>query len=158
MNHDRLVQRGHLPWSPNPDIGDLDVWHEYEVPLVGTFRLDGQVVLFALIGDPDDELTVWAYRCLSAEEAALVNDLVLETVEELNAHVERLFTQHRAVLVLARDLRIQRWTPTEIEDDLLSAAVGFLKEIVRATAPDPLTAFRGAVAEVETVQPELVDV
>ncbi len=37
MNHDALVQRGRLPWSPNTQARDLDVWYEYEHPLAGTF-------------------------------------------------------------------------------------------------------------------------
>ena len=157
MNHDRLVQRGHLPWSPNAAATDLNVWHEYEIPLVGTFCLDGQTVLFTLVGDPDDDLTVWAYRCLSAEEAQVADDLTFDSGGELNEYVARLFADHEAVLALAGDLHISEWTRSEVEDDLLPAAVTFLKGIVKATAPDPITAFRGAVAEVEIVHSDLVD-
>lgn len=150
-------ERGRLPWSPNPAVTDLDVWHEYEVPLVGTFRMDDQTVLFALVGDPNDDLTVWAYRCLSPEEAAAADDLAFESVGELGEHVERMFAHREAVLALAGDLLIREWTPAQVEDGLLPAALVFLKELVRATTLDPLTAFRGAVAEVETVHSDLVD-
>jgi len=157
MNRDKLVQPGRLPWSPVSAAVDLDVWHEHEVPLVGTYRLEEQVVLFTVVGDSSDDLTVWAYRCLSADEAATAEELSFDSVGELREHVEGLFVRREAVFALASDLIIEKWTPADIEDGLLSAAVTFLKGIVTATAPDPLTAFRRAVAEVESVRSDLID-
>jgi hypothetical protein len=158
MNLDKLVQRGRLPWSPTPAVTDLDVWHEYEVPLVGTYRLENQVVLFTVMGDPSEDFTVWAYRILSPGDVSALEDLQFESLDELRTYAHELFLHQPAVLALAGDLQIREWGPVRVDDGLLSAAVRFLKAIVEATAPDPLTAFRGAVAEVETVSPELVDV
>lgn len=158
MNHDKLVHRGHLPWSPNSAATDLDVWFEYEIPLVGTFRLEEQVVLFSIVGDPSQDFTVWAYRCLSSAEAAAAADIAFESHDELSAYVRDLFAHRLAVFALARDLQVGEWMPIEVERDLLSAAVEFLKSVVKAIAPDPLAALRGAVAEVETLNPDLINV
>ena len=105
-NHDELIQRGCLPWSPRPATTNLDVWHEYEIPLAGTFRLDDQLVLFTVVGDPSADLTVWAYRYLSADEAASVEEATFASVDELRERVQSLFASHKAVFALANDLQI----------------------------------------------------
>jgi hypothetical protein len=70
-----LIITGRLPWSPSPDVGDLDVWYEYEYPYVGTFVIRDVTVLFNLLGGVETETTVWAYTCLDPDEARDLADV-----------------------------------------------------------------------------------
>ncbi|MCD0450584.1 hypothetical protein LO762_15495 [Actinocorallia sp. API 0066] len=156
MNHDEMVQRGRLPWAPRAGSGDLEVWQEYEVPQVGTFRLGGQVVLFTSIDVASARTTVWAYRVLSPAEADAAADVTFGSAEELKDYVDALFRHQKAVLALASDLLIDKWAPVDVGDDLLKTAVGFLGDLLKATAT-PREAFRGAVAAVETVHSDFAE-
>jgi hypothetical protein len=56
VNLDALVTQGRLPWSPNLDASDLDVWYGNESPRVGTFTTKGMTVLFTAVDDVEGRL------------------------------------------------------------------------------------------------------
>jgi hypothetical protein len=149
MNHDSLVQRGYLPWSPRAEASDLDVWHEYETPLVGTFVLRGTTVLFTVIGDAGTRLSVWAYVCLTDDEAEAASTVEFGSAEELQAYANELFMSRKVVFALADDLLIDRWSPLFVKDELLEAASGFMTDILNAL--DPKTKFEAKLAEANAV-------
>lgn len=49
MNLDMLVCAGQPPWHPAPDAEDVDIWEKYDIPIRGTYRLDGNRVILSLI-------------------------------------------------------------------------------------------------------------
>ncbi len=158
MNLDALVKHGHAPWAPAPGIDDVEVWHEYDIPTAGTFhRHDGRAVLFTLIGEPDERLTVWAYTEIPADARP---DLY-ESTDDLDSSVDAMFSGNRAVFALADGLKLWRWTPLEVKSSLLEAATEFLQGIraslAREGTTDPGTRFRAELAGVEVETSELVD-
>ncbi|GAA0968365.1 hypothetical protein GCM10009555_013620 [Acrocarpospora macrocephala] len=153
MNLDALVKRGRLPWSPSAQALDLDVWHQYEVPLAGTFVWDGQTVLFTVVGDASEPLSIWAYVSLSENEAEGLQDLEFDTDDELRDFVTGKFSRRNVVLALAYDLSLSEWSPVELEGDLLHGAVKFIQDVVKAHNPngDPGTELRAGLAAADVV-------
>jgi hypothetical protein len=143
------------------------VWHEYDVPTVGTFNVNDATVLFTVVGSPEDALSVWAYSCLSSEDAETLRQPRFASLTDLNEAVFARFEQREAVFALARDLRVWRWTRAMVngpgEDDLVEAATRVLmqvKEQMEAETqrqPSPNVPFRAALADVEATAEELVD-
>jgi hypothetical protein len=162
MNLDTLVKQGYPPWAPAPGVHIVDVWHEYDIPTVGTFASEeGRSAVFTLVGEPDDRLTVWAYSCLGEDEA---NDLErasrrYESTDELDAAIDRMFAGRSVVFALADNLQIWRWSPVEVKAGVLEAATEFLRGVRAALAEttDPGRRFRAELAGVEVETTELVD-
>jgi hypothetical protein len=161
MNLDALIKKGSPPWTPSPGVHAVDVWHEYDIPTAGTFRTGAGVqVLFTLIGEPDDRLTVWAYTCLSSEDAdRLGREPSFATIADLEASVGRMFAHHRAVFVLADNLKISEWTPLDVDAGVLESATEFLRGIRASLArtSGPGTRFRAELAGVNVETSDLVD-
>lgn len=167
MNLDTVVKKGSRPWRPSPDARDLRVWHEYDMPTVGTFTLNRNMVLFTVVGDTDDDLTVWAYACLAEDEAKIAQDARFASVTDVDAFIRAKFADREAVFVLARDLQVWRWSRVHIgkadKTVLISAATEFLKGLKRSMeqesrrAPSANVPFRVALADVEAMAAELVD-
>lgn len=134
MNLDALIRKGRLPWNPRGEATDPDVWHEYEIPLVGTFRIDGDLVLFTQVLESSQRFSVWAYVCPSSTEIEEISTMTFTSVDDLRDYVERVFQGREAVLALARDDRIiGHWTRAEITGDGLVAAVeSFLNDILKS--------------------------
>ena len=161
MNLDALIKKGSLPWTPSPSVHDVDVWHEYDIPTAGTFRTGaGAQVLFTLIGEPEDRLTVWAYTCLSSEDAdRLGREPSFASIADLEASLGRVFAHHRAVFVLADNLKISRWTPLDVDAGIVESATEFLQGIRAslATTSAPGTRFRAELAGVNVETSDPVD-
>lgn len=161
MNLDALIKKGSLPWTPSPSVHDVDVWHEYDIPTAGTFRTGaGHQVLFTLIGEPEDRLTVWAYTCLRSEDAdRLGHEPSFASIADLEAAVSRLFAQHRAVFALADNMKIDQWTPLDVDADVVESATEFLRGIRDALAntSPPGTRFRAELAGVNVETSDLID-
>lgn len=115
---DTLVKRGRLPWSPSPQAQGLDVWHQYEIPLVGTFVWNGQTVLFAVVGDASEPVSIWVYVVLTKNEVKDIQGLEFSTVDKLWSFVAGKFSQRNILLALARDLSLGEWWPMELRADL----------------------------------------
>lgn len=159
MNLDAIVTRGRLPWSPSKDAASLDVWLEYEVPLVGTFEVAGQTVLFRAIGDATENTSVWAYVCLSAAEADDAASREFESAVEMRKYTEELFANSEAVFALAHDLKIRRWSRREVQDNVLESVNGFLGEVLKSMREQPkdaVTRFEASLAQVEATE-ELIE-
>jgi hypothetical protein len=156
MNLDALVKKGLSPWAPAPGVHHIDAWHEYDIPTAGTFVLaDGQAVLFTLVGEPDDRLTVWAYTGADLEPPRL-----FESTDDLDATINGMFVGRKAVFVLADGLKIWRWSPVEVSSSVLESATEFLRGVRNALADtndNPGVRFRAELASVEVETTELVD-
>jgi hypothetical protein len=113
VNLDALVTQGQLPWSPNSDASDLDVWYEYESPRVGTFTVRGATVLFSAVDGVEGRLSVWAYTCLAAGEARDLETKTFASLSGLRQFVQKIFDGRQLVLALADDLVITSWTAPE---------------------------------------------
>lgn len=160
MNRDDLVKRERLPWSSTPKAHDLDVWDQYEVPLTGTFRVDGATtILFTAITAPMDRLSVWGYLSLGPEEAEQYAAAEFESLDELRSFVTKIFQGRDAIMALADDCVIKRWSPVHIDEDedLVHGATQFLTDVLDALNPSPRTQLQAKLAAVDVSADDLVD-
>lgn len=158
MNLDALVSQGRLPWSPNPDAGDLDIWHQYDFPRTGTFSVKGTTVLFTLVGGSDSQLSVWAYACLDADEAVAAARMTFESLAELRQYVDDTLAGRSLVLALADDLLITSWSVSEDDDgDLYEAATAFLEQVLAQSRGrlDSGMRFRAKLAQLDAATHEV---
>ncbi|WP_283135279.1 hypothetical protein [Rhizohabitans arisaemae] len=144
---------GGLPWSPSDQARDLDVWHQYEVPLVGTFMWGKQTVLFTVVGDANGHVSIWAYIDLAEEQATELRDLEFESEDELRRFVATAFSGRKALLALARDLCVGEWSPVTVEQDLTHSAITFVQDVVKSRDDhiDPATRLRADLAAADVV-------
>lgn len=107
---DQLIQSGGQPWEPCADITDLDIWHQYDVPLVGTFRFRGNPMMFAALNPADPKLTFWCYIELSAADLALIPD-TWDSVEDMYSLLSYLYKNRTIGFAVAENdpLRVKRW-------------------------------------------------
>lgn len=111
-----LMQRGNQPWAPCPTATDLDEWHRYDIPRVGTFRIGPRITLFSVLGDTEYFASIWLYVELSMEEAAEGAARVFGDTKELMLTVEKYTTGKQALLALAVNLRLQYWKQITVAD------------------------------------------
>ncbi|MFF5109984.1 hypothetical protein [Streptosporangium sp. NPDC000509] len=158
MNLDLMIKRGQFPWRPRPEATELDVWHEYEIPLTGTFRLNDQSVLFTQVLESSHGLSAWAYVCLEPEEADQTSVITFASADEMREFVEATFRGREAVLTLAKDDRIiDQWTRNRVEEDLSATVEEFLNGIIRSVneVSDPEQRIRAKFAGLEAAGSEL---
>jgi hypothetical protein len=158
MNHDALVQRGRLAWSPNTRTHDLDVWHQYDNPLAGTFVSDGRSVFFLkIIGT--EVASVWAYACLTGPETEEARSAEFSSVEDLRRYAVGLLTSRKIVLALAEDLLTGHWSVTDEAGPLDDLATTFLNHVLETLSPpsDSRTMLRAKLAQVAEATAEMVD-
>ncbi|MER5645569.1 hypothetical protein [Streptosporangium sp. NPDC002524] len=158
MNLDSMIKRGQFPWQPRPEATELDVWHEYEIPLTGTFRLSGHLVLFTQVLESSHGLSAWAYVRLEPEEGDEASTITFASTDEMREFVEDRFQGREVVLTLAKDDRIiDRWTRSRVREDLSSAVEDFLNGIIRSVDEvlDPEQRIRAKFASLEAAGSEL---
>ena len=149
---------GRLAWSPNTRTHDLDVWHQYEHPLAGTFASDESTVFFLkIIGT--ERASVWAYACLTSQEAEEAQSAEFSSVEDLRSYAVGLLTSRRVVLALADDLLTGHWSVSDEAGPLDELATTFLNHVLDTLSPpsDPRTMLRAKLAQVVEATAELVD-
>jgi hypothetical protein len=158
VNLDALVTQGQLPWSPNSDASDLDVWYEYESPRVGTFTVRGATILFSAVDGVEGRLSVWAYTCLAAGEARDLETKTFASLSGLRQFVQKIFDGRQLVLALADDLVITSWTAPEDQGGLYEVATAFLEQVLAQSRGrlNADTTFRAKLAEVDVATHELV--
>ena len=106
MNLDKLVRRGQPPWHPVPDAEDVDVWEKYDFPIRGTYRLDGDLVIFNLITTAASR-SLWAYVPAAPDVAKVIEDeRQFETEAEFNDFLDSCFARHEAVFAAAENFVI----------------------------------------------------
>lgn len=133
MNLDSVIKRGRLPWRPRPEAGELEVWHEYEIPLTGVFRLHGHHVMFTQVMESAKGLSAWAYACLSESEAEELSSVTFSSLDEMRDFVESVFQGREAVLALAKDDRIiDQWTRVSVQNGLRGALEEFINGIIKS--------------------------
>jgi len=101
MNLDSLIKQGLPPWRPRPEASDLDVWHEYEIPLTGTFQLNQDLILFTQVAAATEERSAWAYVCIDPKDAESVETADFSSLNEMDAFVEARFAGHEVMIALA---------------------------------------------------------
>ena len=156
MNLDGVLRVGHAPWLPSPSATDLDAWHVYDIPLIGTFRHEGQVVLFTAMDDADADVSVWTYCALTPEQAQAAEDVTYEDTAGMLAAVEEICDGKEVAVALAVDLEVKLWGRLRVESGLLAATRRFLEDI-RANLASELSA-TVLRAEIQAGVRELEDV
>jgi hypothetical protein len=159
MNLDALIRRGRLPWSPNPAASGLDVWEEYEHPRTGTFTSDGCTIFFTAVAALENRVSVWAYACLTSDEARELAKTEFDSVASLHEFAEGLLNGRKIVFALADDLLIRRWSPADGKGPVDELAIDFLNDILESVkdSRDPGTMLRAKLAQVDVATTELVD-
>lgn len=159
MNLDAVVTKGRLPWKPCPDARDVNVWHQYEHPHIGTFTSNIGTVVFTVLGGVETDVSVWAYACLTPEEAQGLDTIEFDSLAHLREYIDETFATHRLVLALADDLLIASWAVAERIGPLYEVATDFLEQVLVQTRSqlDPGARFRAKLAEVDVATHELIE-
>lgn len=161
LNLDALVKQGAYPWAPSPDARDLVVWHEYDVPTAGLFNVAGTTVLFTIWGAPDERLTVWVYRYLTAHEVQELTHVDIRSVGDLSRMVDSRFAGRPAVFAIADNLRIWRWNSLDVKPGRIGLArtvtefLGLVRESLESQK-GPDAEARVKLAGIEAAKDELV--
>jgi len=163
MNLDKLLRSGGRPWAPSPDSFGLDVWHEYDVPTVGHFRMPtfDLDVLFTILGSPDERLTLWAYTTLTESRVKELTYAGFQSVAELGDVVDRQFAGQQAVFAIADGFSIWRWGVLEVPpapDGIHHAAAEFLGQVRQSLerAKTPAAEIQVKLAGIEAAKDELI--
>lgn len=159
MNLDAVVRRGRLPWRPCPDAHDVQVWHQYEHPHTGTFTSKAGTVIFTVLGGVETDVSVWAYACLTPEDARGLDGIEFDSLAHLREFIDQVFAAHRLVFALADDLLITSWAVAERIGPLYEVASDFLEQVLVQTRSqlDPSAQFRAKLAAVNVATHELVE-
>jgi hypothetical protein len=62
------LSRGASPWQPTPTAEIVEIFNEYDQPLLGVFRQDGAYYLFDCLWGHVEMLSVWMYTHLTESE------------------------------------------------------------------------------------------
>lgn len=159
MNLDGVVTKGRLPWRPSPDAQDLDVWHQYEHPLIGTFAAKAGRVIFTAVGGIETDVSVWAYACLEPDEARGLDEIEFDSLADLRAFIDETFASRRLVLALADDLLITSWAVADEIGPLYEVATRFLEQVLAQlrSRQDPPSRFQAILAQVDAATHEFVE-
>jgi hypothetical protein len=94
MNLDKLVRAGQPPWYPVPEAEDVDVWDKFDFPSSGTYRLDGELVIFTLITTAASR-SLWAYVPAASDAVKVIESgHQFATEGEFRAFLENCFIGH----------------------------------------------------------------
>jgi hypothetical protein len=159
MNLDAVVTKGRLPWKPSPDARDVNVWHQYEHPHIGTFTSDAGTVIFTVLGGVETDVSAWAYACLAPEEARDLDGIEFNSLADLREFIDVTFASHKLVFALADDLLITSWAVAERIGPMYEVATEFLEQVVAQTRGqlDAGARFRAKLAEVDVATHEVID-
>jgi hypothetical protein len=165
VNLDKLVGGGMLPWQPSQDAREVEVWHRYDFPMAGTYKLQDHLILFTVIGDTSQNLSVWAYVPVAAADQSRVDTAEFDSPTEMRLFIESLFAGKEAVFALARNLKVWKWTRHHVSSEeagLLEAgteSITEMVEVITATRqpPRPDVLFRAELAQAEITTGDLVD-
>lgn len=106
MNLDKLVRRGQPPWRPVPEAEDVDIWEKLDFPTRGTYRIDGQLVIYTLITTAASR-SLWAYVPATAEAAKIIEaNPRFETEGDFIAFLDSCFTNREVVFAAAEGFAI----------------------------------------------------
>lgn len=120
------IHGGLTPWQPTEYQTRLIAeYHRYDIPLLGVIEQSGSLFLFQCLTGEVEQLSIWAYTPLSAEEKARLDILEGEEFEGLVESVtDRPGTAALAVegWGIIATYEVADWSdPDEAVDSLLSA-------------------------------------
>ncbi|MET9343715.1 hypothetical protein ACWENQ_35545 [Nonomuraea sp. NPDC004354] len=135
------------------------MWHEYEIPLTGTFHLNGDLILFTQVAAATEERSAWAYVCIDPNDADSVENAVFPSLDEMDAFVEDRFTGHEVVIALADgDKLLDTWTREIIDSGGLPQALErALNKVIQSVnrVDEQERRIRAKLAGVEAAKAEL---
>jgi hypothetical protein len=159
MNLDAVVTRGCLAWLPSEDAEDLDHWHFWNHPLIGTFTCKVGTVLYAILEGVEERMSLWAYACLEPDEARELVDVAFASPDDMKRYVDEVFGSHRLVLALADDSYITDWSVADRIGPVYEVTADFLKHVLaeRLRHKDPRAKVHEQFAWVSASVPEPVE-
>lgn len=127
MNPDAVVTCGLPPWAPSSRARNINAVHAWDVPLIGTFDLDGSTILFACLTGAMSSISAWGYVPVSRVEAKELAVLPADTTADLEAFVHGMFVGRVATLALANEDAIYTWTTDSVDESgVLEACTRFM--------------------------------
>jgi hypothetical protein len=90
-----MCEPGALPWRPNSTASLVDVYHRYDIPLVGIVEDDDTQYLFQCLAGHADDVSVWAYTPVTERE----QEVLEEADPEFLVQVQMGFSRGRPVEV-----------------------------------------------------------
>ncbi|MGN9786933.1 hypothetical protein ACTMTF_36305 [Nonomuraea sp. ZG12] len=135
------------------------MWHEYEIPLTGTFHLNEDLILFTQAAAATEERSAWAYVCIAPDNAESVENAVFPSLDEMDAFVEDRFVGREVVLALAvGDKLLGLWTRESIDSGGLPQALeSALNKVIQSVnhVDEQERRIRAKLAGVEAATAEL---
>ncbi|MFI7230634.1 hypothetical protein ACIBO5_46135 [Nonomuraea angiospora] len=134
------------------------MWHEYEIPLTGTFHLNGDLILFTQVAAATEERSAWAYVCIDPDDADSLENADFVSLDEMDAFVEDKFAGREVVIALADgDKLLDTWTREIIGSGGLPQALesALNKVIQSVNRVDQERRIRAKLAGVEAATAEL---
>lgn len=127
MNLDTVVVSGLPAWLPNRGAEGLDALHVHDFPLIGTFQISGETVLFACITGATSRRSVWGYTVLDAAGIRDAAEGEFDTTEDLEEWARDQFVGKTGVFALVRECEIHHWSTEDVtEEGVLDAAIRFM--------------------------------
>lgn len=93
------IELGRPPWQPVEDAELVEVFHHYDMPLIGVIRHGSSLHLLRCVEGHTDASQLWAYTPLSAEEL----DRIRADDGDLDSLVAEVSARRPTVLALATD-------------------------------------------------------
>ncbi|MFS0883863.1 hypothetical protein [Aeromicrobium sp. 179-A 4D2 NHS] len=154
---DAKIYIGRKPWLPCPEASNLDVWHGYELPSAGTFEADGDLVLFAAVGEVHDESApiAWGYTVLDPD--SVPNSF--PSVDAMSAWIRERFSDSRSVFAYSRRGVIAFVADDNAWRDFYAGAADLFDQVIK-DLESKLTSQRllsSREAELRALETELID-
>jgi hypothetical protein len=105
MNLDTLARAGQQPWHPMPAAEDIDIWDKDVFAICGTYRLDGQLVIFSLVTKVGTR-SLWAYLPVDPEAEQDITEARFDSEDAFEDFLAECFTGGEAVFAVAENLVI----------------------------------------------------
>lgn len=148
------LSKGAHPWHPTATAEVVEVYNEYDRPLLGVFQQDGAYFLFDCVWGHVESLSVWIYTHLTDSDFAMLNACAEAEWEMAKSNLQRT---SKATVALAVDgAGIIEWgvaneLPRDFEsvlDDLVQRYREYIRRLEesKSDADELLAAREGLVA------------
>lgn len=116
------IAEGGRPWEPTPTTVPGEIFHCYNMPLVGVIKQHGVRYLFQCWAGEVERANMWLYTRLDEEQERLLGDEAHPFEDALEET-----TCGEGVLAVALDGRIVAWEPVPDVDEPMAEIIDLLR-------------------------------
>ncbi len=128
------VEHGAAPWQASHDARLIKQYRYYDVPFTGVIEQDGRQYLFHCASRPDEDLTLWWYADITADERRHLED---GPAEEFDARFRDLHLRGWCRIAFATErLGIVDFTDAELTPEGVAEAMERLQGRLDALGRD----------------------